>query len=135
MERVGFCLGPLTNTVSDGSFSSCISPYLNSCTNTNIPNKFSYAHDDKPVTLVIPGLELPKPLTKDELPKPERFKPHTAPWVVQRLKMDKLEDALTTLRVWTHGKQQMEASAEIVNHIKVLEEEDTVKAVNIQKKP
>ena len=79
--------------------------------------------------------EKPAQLVSDKAPAKTRPIPFTAPWVVRRLKEDKLADALIALRVWTHEKRRIEANEETVVQIVALEEEDAIAAVQSLKGP
>ena len=58
--------------------------------------------------------ENPVQLVNDNAPAKTHPIPFTAPWVVQRLKEDKLTDVLIALRVWMHEKRRMEAKMQDV---------------------
>lgn len=79
----------------------------------------------------------PVPESKDESQKSSatRPTPFTAPWVVRRIKEDKIENALTTLRVWMPDKRRLEANEETIRHIVSLSDDEAIEAIRSLKGP
>ena len=72
-----------------------------------------------------------KPVRSDVPPTPptSRAKPFTAPWVVRRIKEDKLTDALVQLRLWMPDRRRVEATEELVQLVASLDDDEALQAV------
>ncbi len=58
-----------------------------------------------------------------------------APWVIRSIREEKLERSLVQLRVWTPEKRKEEVDKQMINSIKLLSDDDALKALKSLKKP
>ena len=106
-----------------------VEPHVSSSPVSSISNSFIYSSSSLPD-------DKPKPATTKDGRK-GRLKrslkdlpiPHTAPWVVRRLREDKLQDALTVLRIWSPSSRRAELDEQLVQTINGLEEPRALLAV------
>lgn len=109
---------PIISTLSHVSPVSCIpNPPVNNTAILPIPETLHEEIEMKPVK------------TTDQAPAEQRPKPFTAPWLVRRIKEDRLEDALTQLRIWMPDKRRPEATEELIRLVASMDEEDALQAV------
>lgn len=65
----------------------------------------------------------------------ERKLPFSAPWVIQRIKEDPVDKALTQLRIWMPERRREEADEDMVIKIRQLSDTDAASALKTLRKP
>ena len=58
-----------------------------------------------------------------------RHKPHTAPWIAQRIHEDSTPTAVRILRMWTHRHRQLEATESTIAQLNELSDEEVILAL------
>ena len=120
---------------SENNSCTIVDPHVAPLSPPSISNSFIYSSsslpDDKPKPANIKNGRkgCPRRSLKD-LPIP-----HTTPWVVRHLREDKLEEALTVLRIWSPSNRRAELDEALVQTINSLDEQEALLAVRSLKEP